>query len=56
MVWLGIHVATASRGDLPFKASILLSCSLGVEEDQIWEFPKIRDTLFWGPYTKGPTI
>ena len=21
-----------------------------------WEFPKIRDTLFWGPYTKDPTI
>ena len=22
----------------------------------IWEFPKIRDTLFWGPYNKDPTI
>ena len=22
----------------------------------IWEFPKIRGTLFWGPYTKDPTI
>ena len=21
-----------------------------------WEFPKIRDTLFWGPYNKDPTI
>ena len=21
-----------------------------------WEFPKVRDTLFWGPYNKGPTI
>ena len=22
----------------------------------IWEFPKIRGTLFWGPYHKHPTI
>ena len=22
----------------------------------IWEFPKIRGTLFWCPYNKGPTI
>ena len=22
----------------------------------IWESPKIRDTLFWGTYTKDPTI
>ena len=21
----------------------------------IWEFPKIRGTLFWGPYNKDPT-
>ena len=21
-----------------------------------WEFPKIRGTLFWGPYNKHPTI
>ena len=21
-----------------------------------WEFPKIGDTLFWGPYYKDPTI
>ena len=21
-----------------------------------WEFPKIRGTLFWGPYNKDPTI
>ena len=21
-----------------------------------WEFPKIRDTLFWGPCNKDPTI
>ena len=22
----------------------------------IWEFPKIRGTLFWGPYNKDPSI
>ena len=22
----------------------------------IWEFPKIRGTLFWGAYNKDPTI
>ena len=22
----------------------------------IWQFPKIRGTLFWGPYNKDPTI
>ena len=22
----------------------------------IWEFPKIRGTLSWGPYNKDPTI
>ena len=22
----------------------------------IWEFPKIRDTLFWDPHNKDPTI
>ena len=23
---------------------------------RVWEFPKIRGTLFWGPYNKDPTI
>ena len=22
----------------------------------IWEFPKIRGTIFWGPYNKDPTF
>ena len=22
----------------------------------IWDFPKTRGTLFWGPYNKDPTI
>ena len=22
----------------------------------IWDFPKVRGTLFWGPYNKDPTI
>ena len=21
-----------------------------------WEFPKVRSTLFWGPYNNDPTI
>ena len=24
------------------------------EQQLIWEFPKIRGTLFWGPYNKDP--
>ena len=27
-----------------------------VEHGTAWEFPKIRGTLFWGPYNKDPTI
>ena len=23
---------------------------------QVWEFPKIRGTLFWDPYNKDPII
>ena len=23
---------------------------------RVWEFPKIRGTLCWGPYSKDPTI
>ena len=30
----------------PLKSSIAL----------VWEFPKIRGTVFWGPYNKDPTI
>ena len=29
---------------------------LGIYSDyNIWEFPKIRGTLFWGPYNKDLT-
>ena len=27
-----------------------------IPKNPIWEFPKIRGTLFWGPYNKDPTI
>ena len=27
-----------------------------INTKRIWEFPKIRGTLFWGPYNKDPTI
>ena len=26
------------------------------EYPAIWEFPKMRGTLFWGPYNQDPTI
>ena len=25
-------------------------------EASLWDFPKVRGTLFWGPYNKDPTI
>ena len=35
-------------------------CSLGAlwlsPSGATWEFPKLRGTLFWGPYNKDPTI
>ena len=27
-----------------------------IERLGIWEFPKIRGTLFWGPYNRNPAI
>ena len=30
--------------------------SIRVSGGRMWEFPKIRGTLFWGPYSKDPTI
>ena len=35
----------------PFKGSYKGSTGF-----RVWEFPKIRCTLFWGPYNKDPTI
>ena len=29
---------------------------LELRRRRIWEFPKIRGNLVWGPYNKGPTI
>ena len=37
------------------KSSGLLPPQAPVCTD-IWEFPKIRGTVFWGPYNKDPTI
>ena len=34
---------------------ILLTGQL-IMPGEIWEFPKIRGTLFWGPYNKDPTL
>ena len=36
------------------KDSLVLGWEWG--NAPIWEFPKIRGTLFWGPYYKDPTI
>ena len=36
---------------VPFKGSYMGSIGF-----RVWEFPKIRGTLFWGPYNKDPTI
>ena len=33
-----------------------LSTLRSVSLDAMREFPKIRDTLFWGSYNKDPTI
>ena len=30
--------------------------TLGTKRALIWDFPKIRGTLFGGPYNKDPTI
>ena len=39
---------------------VLLACAAGSSLEgfrgQIWEFPRIRGTLFGGPYNKDPTI
>ena len=46
-------------GGLAFSGG-LQACSLGFRSPSdswhMWEFPKIRGTLFWGPYNKDPTV
>ena len=34
-------------GDLDF---------IGLDRENIWDFPKIRGALSWGPYNKDPAI
>ena len=34
----------------------LKACGCCLACANMWEFPKIGGTLFWGPYNKGPTI
>ena len=36
---------------VPFKGSYMGSIGF-----RVWEFPKIRGALCWGPYNKAPTI
>ena len=33
-----------------------MSAACFLEFKSIWGFPKIRGTLFWGPYNKDPII
>ena len=44
--------ATPSLG---FRVNVA-SLVVGLRLRLIWEFPKIRGTLFWGPYHKDPTV
>ena len=46
---------------VPLKGSIRVPLRVPTKDLQglgfrVWEFPKIRCTLFWGPYNKDPTI
>ena len=36
--------------------SVLFGPLSSFRHASIWDFPKIRGTLFWGPYSKDPTI
>ena len=43
----------------PYKINSLAShvrSKFGTGTGCKWEFPKIKGTLFWGPYNKDPTI
>ena len=53
-----VHLAVADGASSPFR---FRDFGLhGVESHEkprrMWEFPKIRGTLFWGPYNKDPII
>ena len=39
---------------MPLRASEIRASVWGL--GFVWEFPKSRGTLFWGPYNKDPTI
>ena len=41
---------------LTSTAQLLGALVLTVITSTIWEFPKIRGTLIWGPYNQDPTI
>ena len=52
------HAARLAEG-LGQSRFLVIPVSLSVPLGQclnIWEFPKIRGTLIWGPYNKDPTI
>ena len=43
-------------GRVRIEAAAAISIAATMQELLTWEFPKIRDTLFWGPYTQDPPI
>ena len=46
----------STRSAPGLKAQTAPCKKLSHEKSSIWEFPKIRGTLFGGPYNKDPTI
>ena len=41
---------------IPFVTKPLLLFDPSDSRFAVWEFPKIRSTLLWSPYSKDPTI
>ena len=39
-----------------FRASLVLQQRVSLGFLELWEFPKIGGTLFWGPSNMDPTI
>ena len=51
----GLLVGCSIGGAYYRVAGYSMAGFLGVRGVMIGEFPKIRGTLFWGPYNKDPT-
>ena len=52
----GTLIATHETSKQVLKPDPLPAKRRGPQRNMhMWEFPKIRGTLFWGPYNKDPT-